>query len=736
MSNIDNSYNLPIIQKEEKPLTELEIYLKNNNLEKLLYTHQMDAVDWMFDMAKRGKGFILSDSPGLGKTLDGCVLLQLALPRMALVISPTSCIFSQWIRNLCKHSFFFKIYRLKSNKVTQYFLSQDGTLMVGQTYSLETLQYDPYPHKIVVTNFNGVVPYPGVASRRDFSGKEITGNKYELTQPLDRYDPEITPLNSIVWDMVLVDEIHNIGNGVNTRLDPGEKRDKQLRFYRLSRLRMTPNVGIRIGLTGTPIQNRISDVVSILTWVGVKFSPRVTSNEVKDAIGEYMFRRTEDDLHPALRSLINFPEIPYEEISKDVIYESELEADVYRIVAGKLIGNTIPGGNRNPYSNVQFETNPLIRTMRECYLSADINMFVRIHNNAYKGSGVPELPFWVGTQSKMNMIANDIADFSMNNRSFICFIHFYDERAAVLQKMYEVGLALGLGPTMGYQIFDINGEVEPEERDIVLIRTKYCIENGIKCICFATIQSSSDGLNMQHFDTAIITTSDWNPAKELQCFKRLHRIGQKKLVRIYRYIHRYVIDAENTLHIDLKKINKQEIKINKATEYIGNTPNAAYKWPIRDMPGFEGEKSVTFKNNNNFDESIEQDDGLQFWNGDYQGVYKDPETVLNMVNKFYEDEGKGKGTQIQGMTHVDNMLNSFNNMSLNVPNNQYQVTNPSQTVSNNQYQVTNPLQTISNNQYQTVSNNQLSPLQTISNNQYQPISKEELRNIREQYYKK
>ena len=45
------------------------------------------------------------------------------------------------------------------------------------------------------------------------------GNKYELSQPLNYYDPEITPLNCIVFDVVLVDEIHYIGNGINTQLD-------------------------------------------------------------------------------------------------------------------------------------------------------------------------------------------------------------------------------------------------------------------------------------------------------------------------------------------------------------------------------------------------------------------------------------------------------------------------------------------------------------------------------------
>lgn len=566
----------------------LENYLIENNLNDYVKPHQKDAIEWMYDRCSKKLGSLLADTMGLGKTLDICLLLQLIQARIALIVCSTSCIYSQWVINLCKYSFYYKVFVLKSNKFTHVSVGQSGNLIFGDQMGISEFLADPTPHKVVVSNSYAIAPFPSIADRPGLKASD-----YEIKSPLNIYNAELTPLKEIIWDVVIVDEVHLLKNGVNTGLDKGDKRKPPLKFFRFSRLRMNPNGGVRIGLTGTPIQNRTSDVVSMLSFLGVIFRKRVTEDDVKESIREYMFRRVADDLHFALRSAIEYPEIPPEEIIKDVVYESQAEADIYRIVAGKLIGSEIPGLELNPYSKVQYEENPLIRTNRECYLSADINMFIKIHNTAYKDSGIV-LPYWHGTESKMNMIINDIVELSADNRSFICFIHYFEEMNAVLCKMKQVGLAMGLGETMGYKLFEISGNTSPEDRYLVLKETKRLIENGEKCICFATIQSCSDGLNMQHFDTIIFTTSDWNPANEDQAIARAYRPGQKKRVKVLRYIHRCIIDSENTKHIDLKKICKQDIKRSKFQEYITNIPNAAYYWPIRDMDGFEGEKCVKF----------------------------------------------------------------------------------------------------------------------------------------------
>lgn len=44
------------------------------------------------------------------------------------------------------------------------------------------------------------------------------------------------------------------------------------------------------------------------------------------------------------------------------------------------------------------------------------------------------------------------------------------------------------------------------------------------------------GLNLQSADTVIIFDSDWNPQADSQAQDRAHRIGQKKEVKVLRFL--------------------------------------------------------------------------------------------------------------------------------------------------------------------------------------------------------
>lgn len=53
-------------------------------------------------------------------------------------------------------------------------------------------------------------------------------------------------------------------------------------------------------------------------------------------------------------------------------------------------------------------------------------------------------------------------------------------------------------------------------------------------------------------DTVILYDSDWNPQSDFQAIDRVHRIGQKKQVRVFRLV------TENT--VDERIIQRAEIK--------------------------------------------------------------------------------------------------------------------------------------------------------------------------------
>ena len=70
------------------------------------------------------------------------------------------------------------------------------------------------------------------------------------------------------------------------------------------------------------------------------------------------------------------------------------------------------------------------------------------------------------------------------------------------------------------------------------------------------------GLNLTGADTVIFVEHDWNPMKDLQAMDRAHRIGQRKVVNVYRLITR------NTL--EEKIMSLQQFKIHIAKSVISD----------------------------------------------------------------------------------------------------------------------------------------------------------------------
>lgn len=90
--------------------------------------------------------------------------------------------------------------------------------------------------------------------------------------------------------------------------------------------------------------------------------------------------------------------------------------------------------------------------------------------------------------------------------------------------------------------------------------------------CFAYLLSTRAGglgINLTGADTVIIYDSDWNPQADLQAQDRCHRIGQTRKVMVYRLITANTIDqqilerAESKRMLEKLVINKNKFKGNK-----------------------------------------------------------------------------------------------------------------------------------------------------------------------------
>lgn len=65
---------------------------------------------------------------------------------------------------------------------------------------------------------------------------------------------------------------------------------------------------------------------------------------------------------------------------------------------------------------------------------------------------------------------------------------------------------------------------------------KFNEENSEYDVFLLSTRAGGLGLNLQSADTVIIFDSDWNPQMDLQAQDRAHRIGQKKEVKVLRFL--------------------------------------------------------------------------------------------------------------------------------------------------------------------------------------------------------
>ncbi|VEN44259.1 unnamed protein product [Callosobruchus maculatus] len=87
----------------------------------------------------------------------------------------------------------------------------------------------------------------------------------------------------------------------------------------------------------------------------------------------------------------------------------------------------------------------------------------------------------------------------------------------------------------------LDGSVPPGQRHSVV--TRFNDDPSIDVLLLTT-QVGGLGLNLTGADTVIFVEHDWNPMKDLQAMDRAHRIGQKKVVNVYRLITRATLEEK------------------------------------------------------------------------------------------------------------------------------------------------------------------------------------------------
>jgi len=117
----------------------------------------------------------------------------------------------------------------------------------------------------------------------------------------------------------------------------------------------------------------------------------------------------------------------------------------------------------------------------------------------------------------------------------------------------------------GVTYLRLDGSIEANRRQDIV--NKFNGDPSIDVLLMTTSVGGL-GLNLTGADTVIFVEHDWNPQKDIQAMDRAHRIGQKKVVNVYRLITRGTLE-EKILNLQRFKIDVASTVVNQQKAGLG-----------------------------------------------------------------------------------------------------------------------------------------------------------------------
>lgn len=112
----------------------------------------------------------------------------------------------------------------------------------------------------------------------------------------------------------------------------------------------------------------------------------------------------------------------------------------------------------------------------------------------------------------------------------------------------------------------LDGSVDSRDRQKVV--RKFNEDPSIDCLLLTT-KVGGLGLNLTGADTVIFVEHDWNPMNDLQAMDRAHRLGQKKVVNVYRIITKGTLE-EKIMGLQKFKMNIASTIVNQQNAGLGS----------------------------------------------------------------------------------------------------------------------------------------------------------------------
>ena len=467
-----------------------------------LRDYQRVSFDWMARNQRSKRNVILGDEMGLGKTAQSVSILEHlrtvgSLPGGPfLVVAPLTTL-THWQREVHKWT--------HMNAVVY-----DGSAADKDACKM----WDFYTDACKPARLGGKLrPWPSGTHPFKFDCLLITYDTLRKEAPV---------LSTIDWQAMVLDEAHRLK-------DVNSATSVALRTYYTQWMLM---------LTGTPVQNNLSELFGLLHLLDKEHFPSLTDFQERfcpggvveasrmpalaAALRPYLLRRMKEDVE-------NIPE------KEECVVWVEMTADqrnYYKALHEKQMHVLLAANSRK---NLPSSRN-LLMELRHCcnhpFLLTGIQEdFVRRRVEAALTAVPPQTPpspvdLLISASGKMVLLAKLLPKLKADGHKVLIFSQF----KLVLNLLQDLCYA------MGWPAERLDGDTSSAERQAGIDR--FNDPDGGGFLYLLSTRAGGMGITLTAADTAIIYDSDWNPQQDLQAMARCHRIGQTKSVRVYRLVTR------------------------------------------------------------------------------------------------------------------------------------------------------------------------------------------------------
>lgn len=438
-----------------------------SSLKGTLRPYQKLGYSWLTFFRNYGMGACLADDMGLGKTIQALSVLlkeketNNSLPGPVLLICPTSVV-TNWEREVRK-------------------FSPTLTTMIHQ----------------------GAGRLRGAAFTKAVSQVDLVLSSYAVV----RQDAET--IQAIPWWSVILDEAQNIKNS-------GAKQTQTIRKLQAS---------YRLALTGTPVENRLSELWSIMQFLNPgylgslesfrryyalpieRFGDKEAAGRLKKLVSPFILRRLKSD--PSV-----IQDLPEKIEVKDYVNLSREQADLYKTVVDDVMAKV--------QASEGIERRGQILSL--------LTQLKQICNHPCQ---------WEKREAESILIDET---FSRRSGKLIRLLELLDEiisegdRVLLFTQYAEMGkiLTSWLPKQLGVNVQFLYGGTPPEMRDQMVKR--FQDDPHGPPIFVLSLKAGGIGLNLTRANQVIHFDRWWNPAVEDQATDRAYRIGQSRNVQVHKLI--------------------------------------------------------------------------------------------------------------------------------------------------------------------------------------------------------